>query len=314
MLGVASVLSSSAPASAQTGEAGAEDQAAARVLFTEGRRLMKAGQYDEACPKLEAASKLYPGSGVYLNLADCFERAGRIASAWSEFGEAATAAIQSRRAHDEVEAKRRQAELEPRLSRVIVGVAKEAPGLVVTRNGKVLGRGAWGTAIPVDPGKQVVTASAAGFVEWSVTVPVTEPGATVTVTVPELVPVAAGVAPVAPTPVVPGPAPAPASRATYWTTRRTVGVAVAGAGVVTAVIGGALGLAAKGQDNAAQSAGGAARHDDSVNAVTAGNVASVVFGVGAGIAAAGVVVWLTAPSAQTTVGTNGTTLLLRGTF
>ena len=41
--------------SAAVARAQAEDQAAARVMFEQGRELMKAGQYAAACPKLEAA-------------------------------------------------------------------------------------------------------------------------------------------------------------------------------------------------------------------------------------------------------------------
>jgi hypothetical protein len=93
-----------------------------------------------------------------------------------------------------------------------------------------------------------------------------------------------------------------------------LGVSVAGAGLVGLGVGGVLGLLAKSQYGRAEGETGTPRHDDSVSAVGAGNVASVVFGVGAGVAAAGVVLWLTAPSASTTVGTSGNELFVHGTF
>src|SRR6202040_697588 len=113
----------------------------ARALFNEARELMKAGQYDEACPKLEAATRLHEGSGLLLNLGDCYEHVGRTASAWTEFGEAASAAERQGRAVDQAEAQKRQAAIEPKLSRLAIRVNKEAPGLVVKRDGSALERG-----------------------------------------------------------------------------------------------------------------------------------------------------------------------------
>ena len=116
----------------------AEDQAAARSLFDEGRTLLKAGKYGGACPKLEAAAKLYSSPGILLNLGDCYEKSGRTASAWTEFGESAAAADRAGRSDQSAEAKRRQAAVEPRLSRLTVHVAHELPGLTVSRDGSDL--------------------------------------------------------------------------------------------------------------------------------------------------------------------------------
>ena len=117
----------------------AEDQAAARSLFDEGRKLMKAGKYDDACPKLEAASKLYASAGILLNLGDCFEKIGRTASAWTEFGQSAAVADRADRRDQAAEAKRRQAALEPKLARLTIHVPREVPGLVVSRDSTDLG-------------------------------------------------------------------------------------------------------------------------------------------------------------------------------
>src|SRR5262245_40177202 len=92
----------------------AQDEAAARALFDEARRLKGRGEYDKACPKFEAATKLYGGSGLLLNLGDCYEHLGRTASAWTTFGEAASTAARLGRADDEKEAKKRQTALEAR--------------------------------------------------------------------------------------------------------------------------------------------------------------------------------------------------------
>jgi hypothetical protein len=305
-----------APASAQ-----AEDQASARALFNEARDLMKAGHYDEACPKLEAANKLYSASGVLLNLGDCYEHLGKTASAWTEFGEAAFAAERTGRAGDRAEALRRQGAIEPRLTRLTVRVSKDAPGLVVKRDGTALDRGAWGTAIPVDPGQHEVTAEAGGFVPWSGTVSATDPGQTAGIDVPELRPAPAQAATIAPPPphatsVAPPAVPTAATSEppTYWTSRRVASVAVTGVGIVGMGVGGIVALAAKSKYNTALGEPGIARHNDSVSAGSTADVATVVVSVGAALAVGGLVFWLTAPSAQVRVGTNGAGLFVRGAF
>jgi hypothetical protein len=180
----AAVLSLFSPyASAQ-----AEDQASARALFDEGRAFMKDGRYADACPKLEAARRLYTSAGILLNLADCHEKVGRTASAWTEFGEAQTVARRTGRDADAEEARRRQTQLEPALARVVVRVAHAAPGMTVARDGTTLAPAAWGTALPVDPGEHSIRAEAPGFAPWAIRVSASEPAQVATVDVPELHP------------------------------------------------------------------------------------------------------------------------------
>jgi hypothetical protein len=312
----AAVLLAATPARAQ-----AEDQAAARALFTEGRNLAKAGQYDRACPKFEAASKLYAGSGVLLNLADCYEHTHRTASAWTEFGEAQAAAARSGRPADEAEARRRQAALEPRLSRLSIHVANAAPGLTVKRDGRPLDPAAWDEAIPVDPGAHVVTAEAPGRSPWSMSIDVSEQPKTVTADVPELAAIETA------TPATAAPSGGTDTAATTASSaaaslddphrgnaQRAVGWAAIGIGAVGLGVGGILGLVAKSQYTKAEGEAQPGRLTDSQRAVNAGNAATVVVAVGGAVAAAGIVVWLTAPHARVAVGTNGSEVVFRGAF
>jgi hypothetical protein len=301
MTAIAALLAA-APAAAQV-----ENEAAARALFDEGRKLRDAGRYEQACPKFEAASKLYGGSGLLVNLGDCYEHVGRTASAWTTFGDAVTLAVRLGHSDDETEARRRQAALGPRLSSLAIHVSSEAPGLVVKRDGTPLDRPAWGSSIPVDPGLHTLSAEAPDRVAWSSSVSVTGPGRTVTVDVPEL-------ETMKPPLVVASSAPPSPDRPSYWTAGRVVGVTMTGAGLVALGIGGILGLQAKSQYDKAAQEGGTARHDDSVKAVNEGNVASWVVGVGAVVAAAGVLVWITVPSSRTAVGTNGRDVLFLQRF
>lgn len=185
---------------APSARAQAQDQAAARSLFNEGRALITAGKYKEACPKLEAASTLFQSAGILLNLADCLEKIGRTASAWTEFGDAATLAERANRDGEAAEAKQRQAALEPKLCRLTIIVSSQTPGLTVKRDGSVLSSAAWAAAIPVDPGDHEIRAEAPGREPWSTTISVTAPGQTVPVNVPDLSPVGAAGPPVAATP------------------------------------------------------------------------------------------------------------------
>jgi hypothetical protein len=162
------------------------DEAAARSLFDEGRKLLRAGDYAEACPKLEAAAQLHVSGGILLNLADCHEKVGRTASAWTEFGDAAAAAARINRKDQVAEARRRQAALEPKLTRLTVRVVHQQTGLVVKRDGVELAEAAWGSAIPVDPGTHAIQAEAPGRESWTTSVTVPTPGQTISVDVTEL--------------------------------------------------------------------------------------------------------------------------------
>jgi hypothetical protein len=296
---------------AQRARSQGDDEATSRALFNEGRKLAEAGQYSAACPKFEAARRAHASTGVLMNLADCYEKTGRTASAWTTFGEAASVATRAGRQGDEIEAARRQTVLEPRINHLTIHVIHEIPGLTLKSDGTEIPRGGWDVPTPIDSGAHEIAAMAPDRQPWTKSFEVSGEAQTTTVEVPELL---------APAPVAQvSPAPQPIAveagpQSTPGTAQRWTGIAVGGAGIVALGTGVVIGLVAKAQDNAAAARVGMARYTDSVNAANLGNVGTAVFVVGALATAAGVVIWLTAPSAPAQVGTNGRQLLLRGEF
>jgi hypothetical protein len=182
-LGVTVAIALGAPLAAHAQDA--SKQAAAQALFDEGRKLMDQGRYAEACPKLDSSQKLDPGAGTLLNLAACYEKNGQTASAWVTYTDAAAAAA-ARHPDWAESAKQHAAALQPKLSFLTIDVRSKADGLVVKRDGIAVPLGTAGTAIPVDPGKHAVEASAPGRQTFTAAVELGANGARSTVVVPEL--------------------------------------------------------------------------------------------------------------------------------
>jgi hypothetical protein len=92
------------------------------------------------------------------------------------------------------------------------------------------------------------------------------------------------------------------------------GAAIAGAGLVGLGVGGVIGLAALSQYHVAEAETGGAAKRDSDSAVSTGDIGTIVAAIGGGAAAVGLVLWLTAPSASTHVGTDGRSVYVSGRF
>jgi hypothetical protein len=180
LLAVSAALSLSGRASAQS------STAQARALFKEARALMDHERYEKACPKLEESLRLDYGMGTQFNLAHCWEKLGRTASAWGMFLDVAAAASREGQAKRESAARERAAALEPKLTRLRIEVPAPVDGLTVTRSGEEVGQAAWGEAMPVDPGSQHIEASAPGKKPWSKDIDVVGVGKTASVRVPAL--------------------------------------------------------------------------------------------------------------------------------
>jgi hypothetical protein len=221
------------PASAQAG-----DSAAAEALFQEGKALLEQGKYAEACPKLAESNRLDPATGTLLALAMCHEGQNKLASAWAEYTEVAVRARREGREDRERAARQKTEDLRSKLPLLTLQVSPEAgalAGLEVKRDGIIVGRGAWGSAVPVDAGEHLVEASAPGKQPWSTRITM-ETAAHQSVTVPALSDVttaqpAMGSATAETKPDMPGGG---------SPTLRLVGLTAAGVGVVGLGIGGFL--------------------------------------------------------------------------
>lgn len=137
--------------------------AEATALFQEGVRLRNEGKTEAACAMFAESQRLEPTAGKLLNVADCHERAGRLATAWAEFV-AASRLYQLRGDEEAVaECRRRAALLDSRLSRLTLRVERLVAGLVVKRNGQIIEAAQLEVPLPVDPGEYVITAEAPGY-------------------------------------------------------------------------------------------------------------------------------------------------------
>jgi hypothetical protein len=294
------------------------DAVRAHALIDEGRRLMAAGDYANACPKFASSKALDPAPSTDLALASCYEKAGKLASAWDAFR--AAAAGSGAKGHA-ASAKKKAAAIESKLSRLTIAVAPSAQitGLEVRCQDEPVQALQWGVAVPRDGGEYEIQAAAPGKKTWSTRVELRPSKQSLVVDVPALED--APPAPSAQTVASGEPAPAdavseaPSADGEHpGRTQRLVGLIVGGTGIVGVGVGGVVALMAKSQMNAAQNEANPASHSDSVSALNTGNLATVVVGIGAAAAVAGAIVWFTAPDAPVTVGTSGSALLIGGRF
>jgi hypothetical protein len=141
-----------------------EDVARANDLFNEGKALLKSGSDADACARFADSKQLAPAVGVTLYLADCLQRIGKTASAWTEFRSAETLARQRNDKRADLAHRRAQA-LEPTLDRITIRVspALASAAVQVACDGKPVASSDWGVALPVDPGNHLVLARADGL-------------------------------------------------------------------------------------------------------------------------------------------------------
>lgn len=285
----------------------AETRAAADALFREGRNLVKQGQFSAGCAKLEASQNLDPAPGTLLALADCFEKDGRLASAWSTWNDAVVLAKQRNDKRRQETAEKRAKQLEPKLPKLQIDVPSESvlDGLVVKRNDKIVEASIFGSAIPVDPGQQAISASAPGREPWNTSVDVKAEPSVINVRIPVLVKL-----PEAPKVEIPKekpkpepakPPPPPPSK-----TQRNVGILLTTLGAVGLAGGAATGgltfynvNKAEGQCHGGDPPVCSQEGLDAYQTANlTGTISNYSFGAGGALFVTGIIVWATAPSAK----------------
>jgi hypothetical protein len=152
--------------------------AAAEDLFRQGLQLTRSGRFADACPKFAESHRLDPAFGALVNLAACYEKLGRTASAWQAYVDAADLARDKGQTARAKTARDKADRLAPRLVRLEIRLAPnvEARGLEITRNGAPFDPALLGHAVPVDPGSYAIVATRQGAEPWTTSVSATRPG------------------------------------------------------------------------------------------------------------------------------------------
>lgn len=282
------------------------DPVLAETLFREGRAAVDAGDLPKACAKFEQSYRLDPAPGTLLNIGDCEERRGRLATAWERFNRMydTLGPNDDRRAL----ARSRADAVASRLPRVKVILTKDTPSDArVLRDGTPLDPAAIGTLVPIDPGAHVLVVHVDGRRDEKLDLTIAEAEKReVTLHAGPLLP--------PPPPIVVQPERHPLGA------RRFVGLVVMGVGALALGGGGVTGGIALGTQSQSQktcSSGvctdqrGIALHDQ---ARTQALVADVLFVAGAAFVATGAVLFLTGKPSKTTVGLAPNGIFLRGTF
>lgn len=279
----------------------ADDHAIAEALFQAGKSLMNDGKIDEACPKLQESQRIEPGGGTLLLLGMCHQQQGKLAAAVAELRSAQSMARRDRRLDREKLATKHLAELEGRVSTVLVRTANRDATVKV--DGTLVSAEAASVPLPIDPGTHTIEVSGKGKKTRAVKLTVGAVAENRTIDVPALEdePVAKETTketPKAERANSEPPAGDPGA------TQRVIGWSVVGVGAVAVGIGAVFGIKAIGDNADAKdacdpsrctSAEGLAKNDDARASAT---LANVVVGLGLAVVTTGIVVVLTAAKHQ----------------
>ncbi len=328
---LAAILVPLAPSAALA--ASPASQAAARDA--QGRKMMAAHDYTAACAKFEESQSISPSVAASLDLGACYEKSGKLASAWNAYKSAAAAAAAGHQKAHAQAARKAMSRVESKMSRITINVADSAraSGLEVRMDGNAVDASDWGNALPKDGGSHDVEATAPGKKAWKKHVDLDANGQTVTVDVPSLeddappkkVAVAGGAKGSNGEGAADGSNPAPEGATAAdkdphpGQSQRTIGIAVGIAGIAGIATGIVAGIVASSDANSLKAACGSGPTCDSSNqgthdsAVTWATVSDVTFIVGGAALATGAVVYLTAPRDTGAVSSVGIAPAARGT-
>jgi hypothetical protein len=230
---------------AQTGEAVAES------LFRDGKRLFQSDDFEHACPKLAQSYQVDPAGGTALLLAICYEKQGKLASAWARYNDALVLARRDAREDRERRAHEGLDSVEPKLSYIefkLDPTTQAIAGVTLSIDGTEL-PAISDARLPVDAGHHKLTIRAPNYESWHAEIAVGGPSFTESIAVPTLQvkPVAAAPAsltlPPQTAPVLANAAPQLAERGGHRNIRTTAYV-IGGVGLAAVAVGSYFGVRA----------------------------------------------------------------------
>ncbi len=285
------------PARAQPVDAQASEERRT-ALYREGVDSATAGRWPDARDRFRQALAIRSSPKVLFSLGQSEERLGEVASAEADYNRALEGAKAAAEADVVSAAEHAAAAIAPRVPHVRVALMGQAGGREVraTLDGRAV---TLGGEVAVDPGAHRLVVSSPGMREMTMSVAI---GERQQLQVPVLLEVAAGTTGEPSDARVPAPPTERAQAPTGLAPWRTVGLVVAGAGVVGLGIGAVFGLEAKVKQDQSNSTGcigdscTASAAGTRRDAISAGNASTVAFAIGGALAAGGVVLWLVAPS------------------
>ena len=298
-------------------EADERARSAARTLAEDGVIAYQNGDIPSAVDKLERAYQIVKLPTVGLWAARALVKSGRMVSGAERFQEVSRykGATDPRQEQAKNDALKEYDQLMPRIpTATVVLEGAKANETAVTLDGETVPSALVGTAIPVDPKHHVMRATR-GTDAAEQAFDVTE-GQKVTVTLKlgggastaAAAPVAAAAATTTAAPPPPPPggdvqADSGGSSSKFWNTQRTIGVAVGGAGVVSAIVSGiftASALSSKSDSEVSCKDGNCTTqegYDALSDARSAGNIATITGIAGIALIGTGAVLFFTAPKA-----------------
>jgi hypothetical protein len=152
---------------------------AAEETFAQGRELLKQSKYAEACTAFEQSQRLDPQFGTQFNIAGCYEKTGKLATAWNLYRALARSDTNpTRRSKSAALA----ASLGRRVPKIKLVLRKKPENVEVYLNGENASA-LIGVEAPVDFGTYGIVVSATGYRAWRQTVDITEERKVVTVVI-----------------------------------------------------------------------------------------------------------------------------------
>lgn len=159
-------------------------QERAELLFNQALVLMKSDHCQDAIPLFGKSQELDPAAATLVNLATCYDRVGKSASAYVTYQQASRAAILEGKPELQKRTEQAMATLAPTLTRLRVVPLGDASARTIRVNGALVRD--LREPILLDPGENVIEAIAPGREAWHRTLSTPPAGALLVIEVPEL--------------------------------------------------------------------------------------------------------------------------------